>query len=441
MATSHIRSIRVGLEAIGFGSIYGSTGLPTTAGITFTSLECERASLETFGDPAMNERAETRDSVYELPPEPDTVCLNGRIQRRTGSITLTCPLRTLGDATTIASYNALPLGQLFNSGMWIEQAGGALPATADSATVGGVNRLVAGATGNYTVGSLIGLAYGGRLEVSSVTGKLTNTIQISPALSTGAGMGARRVRMFRTYYTHPLLDMNDANAPNSVAMLIDGTSWRTRAWGCRMESAKFYLRGKQWMVDITMQAAYIDDAHGQADPAEPTRTDAVPAHFLGTYAVLSGIHTQGTTAPFELARNAVNVDEIEITYTNTLTPAGFSDNILGMSDLEITDVKLEAKLVLSNVNNTFTSDFLQQNHRTLMVGGAGCLSAAGTITPGNGIAIMIGGAFTKADPKKRNLANDIIRQELTLNAGRYVGDETASGTEASCAIFKFGMAE
>lgn len=441
MSTSHIRSIRVGVESV-FGNPATGTGLPSTNGIALRLLECERASLETFGDFPMNEREEARDGPHFLPPEPDTIWASAaRVQKRTGTISLTCPLRPLGTgangtstSATISLYSDLPLFHLLNSGMWAAAtpAASTLTAATNSQAAAAVN--VGGDSINAQTGSLVCAARNGAFEVSSVMQVSGATLTLSPALS-GTLATNTVIRSMKTLYT----DRNLAHASlgYSVALVIDGVGWRTIAQGCRMESFSLSFRGHQAMLEITMQSPYIKDDHSNASVGEPIRTNAAPVHLLNSYVVLSGAATDPVTVGTALSRGTVPVDEVALSYNNTLTPRGFSDNVLGMSDLEVTNVEVECNLTLSVPSNSLGVDFQNQVQRSVLIGLAGSLTSASAVTAGNGAAVYIPAGTLMVDATKRDLGSDLVRQVLTYKQGRFQGD--ALSTNASNSPFRLGL--
>ena len=93
MAVTH-RSISVAPES-SFGSLNATTNLPSTSGLTFISIPCERDPIIIYGEPVASERNDARDGSYGLPPEPDTVYSSGsRVRRRTGQVQIRLDLTT-----------------------------------------------------------------------------------------------------------------------------------------------------------------------------------------------------------------------------------------------------------------------------------------------------------------------------------------------------------
>lgn len=435
MSTAQIRSVSIAAES-SFGNIQSTTGLPTSNTLTFAALECDWASLEPAGDPALNERAEARDGPHGLPPEPDTMWSSGvRVQRRTGSLVFNGSVRPAGDGT-VYTIGALPMFQVFRSGMW---DAGPPPATADVVSAAStVNRLTAGATTNYQEGGLIGAAVGGRYEVSGVSEVLTATVCVTPAFSGTATFANKQIRMLRTLYVDDLLDPSTLG--DSVAVRLDGVGWRTYAYGCRLESLKLAARGKQVYYEATLQAAYIKDINAAGDPEEPSRTDAAPVHFLGSYAVLSSTDVTGThSSRVESARNRVSVDEWDFTLTNTLRPVGQPDNILGMADMEVVAVDVALNLTLSEPSTRFDGDYQNQYQRQAVLGFAGEMTASNTIAVGNGAAVYVSAGYLDNDPQKRDVSSEIVRQTLTYKAGRYDGDKGTGSSGAKNSMVKIGL--
>lgn len=433
MSTAQLRSLSVAKEST-FGSPSATTGIPRPGPLTFVSAEVDWASVEPWGEAALNERAETRDGPHGLPAEPDTVWNSGvRVQRRTGTVTLAGMIRPAGDGT-LYTTGQLPLFQMLNSGLW---DAGPPPATSDTTTgVGTVNALVAGATTNYQEGGLLGAAIAGRYEVTGVTEVLTNTVDISPALSSAAS--GRQVRPLRTLYVDDTLD--PATLGDSVCIRADGVGWRTYAYGCRLQTLKLAGEGGLVKYEATFEAAYISDDNANGDLEEPSRTDAAPVHFLGSYAVLSSTDVTGTHSQrVQSARNRVSVDEWDFTLTNTLRPVKAPDNVLAMSDMEIVDVQAALNLTLSEPSTRFDADFVNQYQRQVVLGFAGTLAAPGTIQAGNGAAVMLSAGFLANDPKKRDVGSEIVRQTLSFKPGRYDGDKGTGTAGCKNSMLKIGL--
>ena len=97
MAVTH-RSLSIAVES-SFGSLSATTGLPSSSGLTYTSIPCERDPIVIAGEPVVSERNDVRDGSYFVPAEPDTVYSSGsRVRRRTGQIVCRVDLTTIGTA-------------------------------------------------------------------------------------------------------------------------------------------------------------------------------------------------------------------------------------------------------------------------------------------------------------------------------------------------------
>ena len=67
MSVTH-RSLSIAVES-SFGSL-DSNGLPSTSGLTYISIPCERDPIVIYGEPIASERNDARDGSYGLPPTP-----------------------------------------------------------------------------------------------------------------------------------------------------------------------------------------------------------------------------------------------------------------------------------------------------------------------------------------------------------------------------------
>ena len=65
MSVTH-RSLSIAPES-SFGSLAAATGLPSTSGLTFVSIPCERDPIVIYGEPVASERNDARDGSYGLP--------------------------------------------------------------------------------------------------------------------------------------------------------------------------------------------------------------------------------------------------------------------------------------------------------------------------------------------------------------------------------------
>jgi hypothetical protein len=172
---------------------------------------------------------------------------------------------------------------------------------------------------------------------------------------------------------------------------------------------------------FTFQAALIQDDHANATgPVEPLVLGGATQHFRNAYAVVSSPVTysrtniSGSTGE-ELDRIALDAETFTFNITNTLTPKGFSNNILTMSDMEVTSVDLECTLTLSAVKTDIADDFKNRVIRQVLIG-------TGPIGNGQGMALFIPAGYLTIDPNKYDVGGEIVKQTLTYKQTRFGGD-------------------
>ena len=412
MSVTH-RSISVATESSNFGSL-DSDGLPSTSGLTFISIPCERDPIIIYGEPVASERNDARDGAYGLPPEPDTVySSSSRVRRRTGQVTIQLDLTTIG--TTADNYDTNYLGYLLGAGFKTAKHS----FTSDTASnVSNVNLFTPTETEtNYAIGNLIGVEVAGRAEYSAVTNNNeSGAVSISPALS--ALTTSETIRAMQTWY--PGSRTNAGTKVASVAFQVNGANFKTNCFGCVLESIAFTLDSGRVMAEMTFQSACIQDDHGNAaGPVEPSYNAGSPPFFRGSYVVVSTTSptslTNASSTGDKLARTRLDCEDFTLTITNTLTPLGHSDSILAMSSMDISDVDVELTLTLSTVNTNLNSDYFNRTVRQVLVG-------TGPVGDGKGCAFMIPAAYLAYDPSAYDVSgNDIVRQTLTYKQSRFGG--------------------
>ena len=123
----------------------------------------------------------------------------------------------------------------------------------------------------------------------------------------------------------------------------------------------------------------------------------------------------------KLARTTLDCEDFTLTITNTLTPLGYSNSILAMSDMEISDVDVELSLTLSTPNTNLNEDYFNRKIRQVLIG-------TGPVDDGKGCAFMLPAAYLVNDPSQYDVSgNDIVRQNLTYKQSRFGGDLSESG--------------
>jgi len=421
MSVTH-RSLSISPES-SFGSLAALTGLPSTSGLTFVSIPCERDPIVIYGEPVASERNDARDGSYGLPPEPDTVFSSGaRVRRRTGQVSLRLDLTTIGSAAS--HYDANYLGYLLGAGFKTAKHSFA----DDTASAVTSQNLFTPTTveENYTIGGLIGVDIAGRAEYSAVTDNdESNDVAVSPAFSNLTTSST--IRALQTWY--PGSRAETGNKVASVAFQVQGVDFLTNCFGCVLESIAISLDNGRVMADLTYQSACIQDNHGAAvAPVEPTYNAGSPPFFRGSYVVVSTTSPTSltnATAGDKLARTALDCEDFTLTITNTLTPLGHSNSILAMSDMEISDVDVELTLTLSSPSTTLNNDYFNRTLRQVLVG-------TGPIADGKGCAFMLPAAYLTNDPSQYDVSgNDIVRQTLTYKQSRFGGDVAETGAANS----------
>ena len=418
MSVTH-RSIGVINEST-FGSLDPTTGLPSTSGLTFVSIPCERDPIIIYGEPVASERNDARDGSYGLPPEPDTVYSSGsRVRRRTGQVVIQLDLTTIGTAAD--NYDTNYLGYLLGAGFKTAKHS----FTSDTPTgVTNVNLFTpTTAESDFAIGGLLNVEVAGRAEYTAVTNNdESGAVSISPALS--ALTTSDTVRAMQTWY--PGSRTNTGEKVSSVAFEVNGVDFKTICFGCVLESLSITLDNGRVMGEFTFQSACIQDDHGNASgPVEPSYNTGAPPFFRGSYVVVSSTSptslTNASGTGDKLARTKLDCEDFTLTITNTLTPLGHSDSILAMSEMEISDVDVELNLTLTTLNTTINSDYFNRTVRQVLVG-------TGPNGDGKGCAFMLPAAYLTNDPSAYDVSgNDIVRQTLNYKQSRFGGDVSESG--------------
>ena len=432
MAVTH-RSLSVAKETT-FGSP-NSSGIPSTSGLTYVSIPCERDPIVIAGEPVASERNDATDGNYFNAPEPDTVWSSGsRVRRRTGQIVCRVDLTSIGTAAN--NYNSNYMGFLLGAGFKTQAPSSNFKS--DTVTsVSDVNTYTpSAAISDDDVGLIVGSELDGRAEYSAVTGHSAGDVTVSPAFSSSF-TGTPTLRGLQTWYI-PSRDRT-GDFEHSLSFKIDGVNFQTLAFGCVLESMQITVDNGRLMTDLTYQAAYITDNHSAAStPIEPVYNSGSPAFFRGAYAVVSSASpsslTNATSAD-TVGRIALDCENFSLTVTNTLTPLAYSNDVIAMSGMEISEVNVELSLTLSTVNTTIANDYFNRTIRQVVIGTA-------PFADGKGAAIMIPAAIMTSDPSVYDVSgNDIVRQTLNYRQARYAGDYITSSYEdlAGNAPFKIGM--
>ena len=430
MATMIIQSLQVAVESV-FGSIAATTGQPDISGLTFAALEYDRADGYSGQATQVNPRNDARVEAYVLPAEPVTIFSGAnRVARRQGEMSVRFPLRTIGSASTYATYALMPMGKLFNSCL-----GAFTPAassvTADS-NVSATEFNAAGGTGGNLLDGVLFKADNPNLnnavaEFSAITQRSTDALKHSPAVSSD-WITTDVVRTCQMYYAA----LGGFSVMPTVALRFDASGRRWEAAGCRLSSLTISPSDYEVMCDATIRMPYIVDADGSTDPVDPTRADGQIAHALGAESIYSA--AIGTTTPAELARTAYDASAWSVTFTPVLAAVGSTNDIIGIADLEVTDWAAEVSVTTTPSEGTVDSDLrdmlLNQQQRQLLLG-------CGPVGTGNGAAILIPAATALTDGLMSE--GDDVREVMNLQFGAGQWSLDSSATAPGDTNFRIGL--
>ncbi|MBL4769561.1 MAG: hypothetical protein JKY61_00055 [Planctomycetes bacterium] len=427
--TPHIKSLSIAIESA-FGSPSPTTGLPDASGLSYTSMEMERAPLMVVGEAPVDERLGTRASPHVLPPEVNTPCdENGNpIPRRMGQMTIDMVVTNIGSATTFATHADTPIGIMLNSVMQ-----SSVPPAALADTLGATlttTALTPGVLGNYQDGIGIATSIDGLGEYAFVTDASGPTVTYSPAFSQAPAIGSS-MRIGTTYSVR-----NDmGNLGPSFALRGDGDGWRWYASGCRVAALAITLSPRMVKYSFTVQMADVRDDNG--DPSVAARTNYVnPVVADGCVAHMGMTKTKVTTAtvnsiasPAASAQTPIVVDEFSATLTFTLAAKGTAENVMGIADYEVTDFGCEVEIQASDPVAALTqSAFTRREMHGLVVG-------LDNVSEGNGLAIYLPAAALQTDPNVLDMSTDLIRNTYTFKqGGPWTGDVTS--VNAASTVFR-----
>ena len=411
-----LRTLSYAIEST-FGSISSSTNLPDHSSYEFVSIPVEKDPLVIFGDELpMSERLDTKDGFYTLPPEPDTVFNGGsRVRRRQGTVTLRLDLTGIG--TTSNTYNNTYIDALFKAGFL---ASSPPFNTADTPSNQTVNSYTPTQTStDYPIGTLISTVFNNVATYSQVTSNNrggTGDIGFSPSFPSNS---YNSINPMQNYY--PASRTQSGDYTSSLCFRIDGVNFRSYAYGCILEGLSISPDNGRLMLDMTFRSPLIQDDHANAQGLfEPVYLGGTPPFFRGCEVVTSTtspsslVDKSGNTGD-ELARASLETETFSFSVTNTLTPILNSTNILGMSNMEISNIDTTLELTLSTVNTLVKDDFFNRTCRNYIVG-------SGPVGEGQGFAISIPAGYMTQDPSKYDVSGEIVKQVLTIKPTRYAGD-------------------
>lgn len=407
MATTSIRGVRVAVEG-SFGSP-DANGFPSTSGLTFYGLECDRAGLDIPGDPQVAERVESRASFYDLPPEPLAAQSGGAyIRRRKGDVVLKVPVRGLGSGTAFATYAAIPWMMLLRSSLASQVPSDASDALSSTGTA---NSHTVTTAAEFVAGGGFKTDVAGRPVYRYTTRKVGSVIDYSPGISALAG-GTTQRHLQTMYYA------TGATIGASVVLELAGHNWVSYAYGCRMRSLRLVVEKGMALWEITMACAYITDAHSSGvNAVDPTRASGAVAQLRNSWVEIT--QAIGTTTPAALTGVQVAVDDVRFSLDVSLTEVGTTSNTLGIADMEPTDYTATLGLTLSGISTTYADDLLTQTQRSVLVG-------FGPIGTGQGFCIYVPAATVQNDPSAYDLSGETVRMSLEFKPGLWTLDSSST---------------
>ena len=434
MTTAAISDVSVAWEG-SFGNLAAASKLPTVAGITWYPLPVVRSNWVNAARQPEYALNLTRTSSHEFPGVPATTynrtagALWGAspgapVQRWLGDITVEGPLWTIGDGTTISSYNLHPVVMTWLSSLEVDAPGGGLSDTV--AVVGTANSHTATVAADYAIGRGIAAVINNALEFSLVSDIAGAVVTYSPAFSQALPNTADMVR--HCYTLFPRL-----GTPTLSAMMRFNMNGRCYyAFGCRVKEVALQFDGETLTHRTTVEPTVILRDDTGAAPSAWTKPDGTPCQFKQSYHVMSAATSSGTV-PASLARTPLSLHSWSATLRFGLSPVGGGhDSILGRSGTEVTSYSAEASVV-SEPSSTLDNMKVSREERTLLLG-CGPAGGRGVLEGwGCGLAIMAAhlaeSPALDEGPEQRHVLN------ATFRAGRYALEDASA--DAANTEFRF----
>lgn len=425
--SKHIGSIAVGIEN-NYCSV--ANGVPGAAALSsaFVSMElADRAQITPYGEPVVTERMSARDGMYGQPPEPVRVGSTDSIMRR-ATITLDAWYRPIGGPVgSIATYPGMPLYRLLRTRFdeHLPAVGTSDPVAAPLGTAGQWTPTVAG---DYTIGEVLRVVTAAaphQSRYTTVTDKTAAPLIIcSPQLDAAPPVGT-------VVYPLPTLHLPRAGSTSllTCALQINGEQYQATCYGVVMTGLSINGTsddGRAVRVSMTLDAGWVEYDPAGSPPAPEVLPSGAICRSLSADAVLS-VPVDGSAAPVSAARayealgGSLCLDAWTVQVAWTMAYPGCGGAWSGRATPEATDVDVTAELTLSRytVDNL---DFNDRAHRTLVLG----MSAADD-GPGEGGCVVVPAAYRKSEGLMATTDGELLRQKLTLGAGRYAGDDDTTG--------------
>lgn len=441
MSSTIPKSVRLATEAT-FASIDPATGLPSAAGLVWSSAEfADAPTIVIPGDPILTEDTTPRIGSGRRPPEPATVYSGGvPVQRRNGSITLPLLLRPgLSDAgPTSALWKALRA--CFPS-IVPPTVGGHSDVTIAPVTAGGWTATTAA---KYNLGGLVGVGVNGRWDYAGIENKVVAAISLTPALQ--AAPTAGDVARLLACVGMPGEGMADSTEVDSLAVEMRGDGWEALCFGVEPTNLSLEMAEDSRRLTLTIEAnaAHIEYVSAPTAPAQtvPTSGSSI-VHQTASFAKIGTATNADDGVP-----GALNGDTAAYTpclYGFSLNAAisrsapACGENITGRSKGEVTDVDLTATLTVDRVltapglGTGLDADIWNRLSRQVLVGFASGQPGSAA----NGFAVWLPSAFLSTDPAKLDASVEHYRQVLTYRVGP--PSAAASGAGALLPAFVLGV--
>lgn len=408
-----------------------ANGVPTTVGLTFTSLPAlQYADVDTPGEYDLVERQDSRDGPYSFPPELDNAYSGStQLLNRRGTITLRCHVEGIGTGAVLADWDDHPLHMILASGLAVAAD---TASTTDTVSAGvDADEFTATGGGAYQIGTLFTTTIAGVWQVSATT-DITGGTGISHSPECDAALTNQSIRSTRTLYAAHKDNMGTVG--DSVCIKIATGTTLTYCYGCRWQSVTITTEGRTAVVEVELYSPYIIDDHSSAAAVSPSACpggDRAKLIDCPVYSTDVAPDCTASVAGLASARADIDRTSLTITLTNTLgIDAQRNACGKGLSDLEVLDTMGEATFTLRNKLDALTTAATSEQHRSWMF-------MFGPFTQGNGMAVYFPGAVF-ATPPIAKITPDRVTMPTTIRTGRFSGDDSDNEAGNSPLRIAFG---
>ena len=432
MATKHIVSCQVAIDTA-YGDIDSTTGLPKTTptGTLYAAEITDRSTLVLPGDAVLTDvNSVSRNGLYQMPPEP-TSLKDGAdyIKRRTGTVSLTMPMRMVGGGTAYTDIKTMPLYAIANTAL--QTFSNAAAGTDVVATIGTTTSHTATSGAKFDVGNAFKVIIDGRVEYSCITDITGDVLKYSPALSTA-------LTIAQVVYPMDELIIPHYGVPTtipSVTLQLNGIGWQADCSGATVTSMSFNYSSETARLEVTFEldCAHINYQNVADSTVAVAYADGGVLHHLKSYLTISdtgGTRSVPVVAPAELAATQYCMDEFSLTLNFERSINGCGESMIGRSGFEITDYSAEGSIILGGTSTAFDDDLFSGTMRTFVIG----FNSGDATDEGEGGCIVIPAAIITNDPEKRDVGKSHLRTALNFGVGYWTGD--TDGTDPADSLFR-----